>query len=161
MTSPSPPTPAAIDDFIALSGVLTGIDPGLLKPAFPVNDVYLQIMDAARSADRMAYKLLIDLFNICRASHMTDAAIVEKLLGDPGATGLLAKSIILAWYSGTWHRPSGLYTGGDSDVLSAQAYTAGYMWQVAQAHAMGSADYPFGYWNSPPPPLSDFITVTS
>ncbi|MFV3074589.1 hypothetical protein [Niveispirillum fermenti] len=160
MTSSTPPTPAEIDDFIALSGVLTGIDPGLLKPAFPVNDVYLQIMNAARS-DGMVYKLLIDVFKIDRATHMSDAAIVEKILSDTGPRGLLARSIILAWYSGTWHRPAGLYKGGISYVLSADAYTAGYMWQVAQAHPMGSADYPFGYWNSPPPPLSDFITVTS
>ena len=37
------------------------------------------------------------------------------------------------------------------------AYTKGWAWSVAQAHPMGFSTNIFGYWNEPPPPLTDYI----
>lgn len=154
------PTPDDVTDFVNMSAVLTGIAADVLKPAFPVNDVYNQILLAAHTDNPTAYASLISRYKADMAAGNTDAQIVTDLMSGGGADSLLAKCIIIAWYSGTWYVSATLYTGGKSWVLSADAYTAGYMWQVAQAHAMGSADYPFGYWNEPPPALSNFITAS-
>ncbi len=73
---------------------------------------------------------------------------------EPTATAELATM----WYLGVW------FEGSNQIVLSDQAYIGGLSWKVAQAHAMGYAEtggpyWGYGYWNSPPPPLMDFVGV--
>ena len=79
----------------------------------------------------------------------------------------LGRSIILAWYLGVWYAPATLqsYNSGKpgtfpvvpDKVVSPKAYTQGWTWRVAQAHAMGYSDLRFGYWAEDPLKLSDII----
>ncbi|WP_049973826.1 hypothetical protein [Azospirillum sp. B4] len=140
--------------------MLTGIAADVLLPSFPVNNVHQEILDAAYADNATALVQLIDTFTA--AAPTTPPAVLLQTLLVPGntATAYMAKSIILAWYSGAWYASGQLYPAAQRAVprvISDDAYTQGFMWQVAQAHAMGSADYPFGYWNGQPPTLDNFI----
>jgi hypothetical protein len=155
------PSPAPdMTGFIALSSVLTGIAATSLLPSFPTNDVHQQILDAAWADDPDALTELLAAFTAATQRFPNDPAMVLRtlLVSGDSPIALMAKSIILAWYSGAWYATAGLYPAKtrSARVLSAIAYEQGYMWKVAQAHAMGSADYPFGYWNGQPPSLQDY-----
>lgn len=159
MSDPTQQTaPPTMSDFINMSALLTGIAADVLLPSFPVNQVHEQILAAAFAQDPTALANLIAKYKQDTALGLPPNVIINDLMGMGTAESLLSKSIILAWYTGSWYDTASLYTYGNSKVLSAEAYENGYMWKVAQAHAMGSADYPFGYWTDPPPALSDFIT---
>ena len=76
----------------------------------------------------------------------------------------LTRSITLLWYLGGWYVPSALQAHEQSkgkarpgfQVVSANAYTHGWIWRVAQAHPMGYSDMQFGYWKTTPADLKSF-----
>jgi len=65
----------------------------------------------------------------------------------------LARSILLAWYTGEWWDPAELRnsiknkTAVESKVISPAAYTRGWIWRIAEAHPMGYSEQQFGYWS--------------
>lgn len=66
-------------------------------------------------------------------------AIASRLMPASAYSGL-AQSIILLWYTGSW--------GGN--VVAAQSYIQGLMWDVAEAHPPGAKQPGFGSWSIPP-----------
>ncbi|MFT4924296.1 MAG: hypothetical protein ACI8WB_000374 [Phenylobacterium sp.] len=61
--------------------------------------------------------------------------------------GDAARQLLKMWYSGSWDSGT-----ANSNVVSANAYVHGLMWDTIQAHPMGSSNENFGYWSELPAP---------
>ncbi len=66
-------------------------------------------------------------------------AIASRLMPTSAYNGL-AQSIIMLWYSGNW----------GSNVVNAQSYIQGLMWNTAEAHPPGAKQPGFGSWSIAP-----------
>jgi hypothetical protein len=155
-------TPKDMNNFVGLCVVLTGASQNVISPGFDTLNIKQQVYAAAQADNSQALAVLLDRYAALSAAGASPAEIIAEIMQPKELpTARLARSIILAWYSGAWYASAELYAAQQPtpQVLSAVAYEQGLMWKVAQAHAMGSADYPFGYWNSPPPALSQFIAT--
>jgi hypothetical protein len=151
-----------MDNFVELSAALTGVDPKKLAPDVDPINVKQELFDKARTeaGDTFAQALAI--------AGNTPANILGDVLLNQSGEDLrfLCRSIMLLWFLGQWFAPADLkrYAGPNppvspipTEVISSKAYTQGWIWKVAQSHPMGYSDWRFGYWNSQPPPLNDFI----
>lgn len=155
-------SPEDMNNFVGLCVVLTGASQNVISPGFDTMNIKGQVYAAAQADNPEALAALLDQYAALTAAGASPTDIIAATMEPKEQpTAMLARSIILAWYSGAWYASAELYAAQQPTprVLSATAYEQGLMWKVAQAHAMGSADYPFGYWNSPPPPLSQFIAT--
>jgi hypothetical protein len=99
------------------------------------------------------------------AGRTRQQAIIEKVQAADD-TKFLARSIVLMWYLGAWYDPNDLRRASTVEkpivsprtIISAKAYTQGWVWKIAQAHPMGFSEMQFGYWGQPPKlSLNDFI----
>jgi hypothetical protein len=155
----SDPAPAEFDDFIQMSAALTGIDSSKLKPKVDPIDVKTEYFDWVRSRSPEAFSGLLTFFR--SASHKE--RFPDSLFESPQSNteiGWLARSIILLWYLGAWYDPSELRNVDQQlkpKIISAKAYTQGWIWRVAQTHPMGYSEWAFGYWQDDPPPKDKFI----
>ena len=158
--------------FVLLSAALTGIAPGALAPGFtPPKDSNSDVLNSDPGSDPVNIKR--DYFNWVNERH---AATFENLLqivkDNRGSANLattiiekvatkddtlyLGRSIVLMWYLGSWYEPSDLKMAPPSGafipsaVVSAKAYTQGWIWRIAQAHPMGYSELQFGYWSREP-----------
>lgn len=68
-----------------------------------------------------------------------NAAIASRLM-PTSAYNSLAQSIVLLWYTGSW----------GNNVVAAQSYIQGLMWNVAEAHPPGAKQPGFGSWSIAP-----------
>jgi hypothetical protein len=99
------------------------------------------------------------------AGRTRQQAIIEKVQAAGDDTNFLARSIVLMWYLGAWYDPNDLrraskinQTVTPRTIISAKAYTQGWLWKIAQAHPMGFSEMQFGYWGEAPKlSLTDFI----
>ena len=151
--------------FVGLSSMLTGIDAAKLAPPLDPNNVKQVYFDTAKSKGGATFDQLLQIY----AANQTQppAQIAAAVFQQSGAdVCFLARAIMLAWYLGSWYEPGDLqkYSGSNppaapipSTVISADAYTQGWAWSVAQAHPMGYSNFTFGYWAAKPPSLSDFV----
>jgi hypothetical protein len=152
-----------MSDFVTLSDALTGIMATKLAPAADPIDIkrdYFKWLSEKRPA---AFEKLL---NIVRDNRNAPAqAIIDKVQSDP-ENKFLARSIVLMWYLGAWYDPDDLKMLAEPPsppdvshkVISAKAYSQGWVWRVAQTHPMGSSDMQFGYWQRKPnPERPDFI----
>jgi hypothetical protein len=153
-----------MSDFVALSAALTGIMPMKLAPAADPIDIKRDYFKWLSEKQPAAFEKLL---TIVRENRNAPAqAIIDKVQSDP-ESNFLARSIVLMWYLGAWYDPGDLkLLAGppppppdvSHKVISAKAYTQGWVWRVAQAHPMGSSDMQFGYWQRKPnPEHPDFI----
>jgi hypothetical protein len=168
--------------FLVLSQALTGIKVAVLAPEF-AQPKDTDILDADPGTD--PFNVKNDYFRWINAS---DAPTFEKLLQIArdhrqsaldiisqvkahDDTKFLARSIVLLWYLGSWYKPADLANPPAdgpilSQVVSAKAYTLGFVWQIAQAHPMGYSNLQFGYWSREPADPNDkpfpegFISAT-
>jgi hypothetical protein len=151
----TPATP--MQNFVNLSALLTGIAADKLAPALDpknVKQIYYDYIDAQDSA---AFQQLLSIYAANAAQP--PATIADILFNQSGASiCFLARSVMLAWYLGSWYAPADLAQGLPTNVvISSIAYTQGWSWNVAQAHPMGYSNFQFGYWASTPPSLSDYV----
>jgi len=151
-------------DFVALSAALTGVMATKLAPGADPIDIkrdYFKWVSEKRPAD------FEKLLNIVRENRNAPAqVIIDKVQADPESK-FLARSIVLMWYLGAWYDPDDLKMLAEPPpsppevshkVISAKAYSQGWVWRVAQTHPMGSSDMQFGYWQRKPnPERPDFI----
>jgi hypothetical protein len=178
-----PNSPQDMDAFLKLSAALTGIAVKMLAPdtdSLGMRQVYFDFL--ARSKDRAAG--LAALLQVAKSVNLpipadpTLGGIIQQGDVDNLAQAIAAKgddakyfarSIVLMWYFGAWYEPKvlqALATAPDPSkvfvghtIVSAKAYTQGWLWRVAQAHPMGYSDMQFGYWTRAPEPLTDFIAT--
>ena len=164
-TTPASDAVSDMDNFVALSVILTGVAQSVIAPSFDTYNLKDQVYAAAEADDADALAALLAQYATLAAQSAKPGDVIAAVMQPKEAsTARMARSIILAWYSGAWYATADLYGTNPPPtprVLSADAYTQGVMWKVAQAHAMGSADYPFGYWNTQPPALAQFTGTAS
>ena len=152
-----------LDDFVAMSAILTGIAADKLHPSLDTFGTAQEYLDYATAHGGPAFPRLMSAYAAIRSQ--TPAQIGSALLAPSGSTEWMAKTVMLMWYLGAWFEPADLQTyqanptpfPPDFVVISSNAYTQSWIWRVAQSHPMGYSTWRFGYWNAPPPPLNDFI----
>lgn len=164
-----------LDDFVALSAILTGIAADKLHPALDTYETAAEYLAYATTHGGEVFAQLMGIYT--QNSSQPPAAIAALIFADPqGPVAYMAKTVTLMWYLGSWYlqdgedpdSPAGLQTYyknvtqglpgfAPSVVVSSNAYTQGWAWKIGQAHPMGYSDGRFGYWNTPPLPLSDYI----
>jgi hypothetical protein len=172
----TPPVDSDLEVFLKLSAALTGIARNMIAPGTDPLHVGSDYFAFLTKQNPRAFPALLQ---IARAANLqvpgqgTDGIIkqpdVDKLVQTISANDdakYLARSIVLMWYLGAWYEPDELKAlAGDPKhfvgytVISAKAYTQGWLWRVAQAHPMGYSDMQFGYWTRPPEPRDYFITA--
>lgn len=156
----TPPALKDFQDFIAISEALTGIDGDLLAPdrnpahADPAQSVKVAYFRLA-TVEAATYLALKQEFFAALSREakrdgpaLTRAATPLLSSASPGVADL-ARSILMAWYFGVWYEWN---VGGRArfTVVSAQAYTEGWVWRIAEAHAPGYSNLRFGHWAHPP-----------
>jgi hypothetical protein len=157
--------------FVNLSALLTGINAANLAPPLSPSTVPQQYFDTAQKNGGATFAQLLSIYDNAVAQGMSAAQIAAQVFEDNGADiCYLARSIMLAWYLGSWYDPKVLQAYNSpkpppgpppSVVILMDAYTQGWAWNVAQAHPMGYSNYTFGYWAKNPPSLADFTGATS
>jgi hypothetical protein len=154
-------TPTPLQTFVDLSALLTGIAADKLAPALDPKNLKQIYFDYIQQQDGPLFDQLLSIF--ATNSSQPPATIADIIFNQSGADiRYLARSVMLAWYLGSWYAPADLMAGRNTNVvISAVAYTQGWSWNVAQAHAMGYSNFQFGYWASNPPSLSDFVGANS
>jgi D-sorbitol dehydrogenase-like protein len=144
--------------FVDLSAILTGIDANSLAPGVDPFKVKIEYFDLAKKV-QPAFSQLLAFYTQNKSADPKDTEqrdVAKKILNrnDP-AIRALARSIMLAWLTGSWYDPVALEKGvNSSSVVSPNAYTQGWVWRVAQTHPMGYSTLQFGYWQDPPLELS-------
>jgi hypothetical protein len=144
----------AMQLFLKLSSVLTGISESKLAPTKDPINIKETYFDRARRDPH--FGRLLQMFDPGKPET------AEFIFKHPEPEiRYLARSIMLAWYLGAWYEPQKLASPSSGpisfEVISAQAYTQGWVWRVAQAHPMGYSELPFGYWSNNPFDLDTFI----
>jgi hypothetical protein len=155
-TSPTAPS-TPMQTFVAMSALLTGIAADKLAPPLDPKNVKQIYFDYIGKAAGASFQKLLSIY-AANASQppATIADIIFNQSGDD--IRYLARSVMLAWYLGSWYAPADLAAKRATNVvISSMAYTQGWSWNVAQAHAMGYSNFQFGYWASNPPTLADFV----
>jgi hypothetical protein len=125
-----------------------GADPVDLK-----RDYFVWVNDREPALFERLLRLTRD--NLNPAARSRQDVIIEKVqVADD--TKFLARSIVLMWYLGAWYKPADLRKAVTSPdfvphmIISAKAYSRGWIWRIAQAHPMGFSEMQFGYWAEPP-----------
>ena len=156
--------PATLDQFVALSAVLTGIAAGNLKPFLDTHGTAQTYFNVASTRGGAAFTQMMSIFVANQSqSPQTIGTLILQQSGDDVA--YMAKSVMLLWYLASWYEPAALkaYKADPFKnpapfvVVSSDAYTQGWVWRVGQTHPMGYSTWRFGYWNTAPAPLSQFI----
>lgn len=152
-----------MDLFVGLSSVLTGIGQQQLAPNVDPKDIKQLYFDKAKAENPAVFNQLLSIYQTTEGQGPD--AVAAAVFANPD-TCFLARSIMLAWYLGSWYKPADLQRNSEqkdprnppleSTVISADAYTQGWAWNVAQAHPMGYSNFTFGYWSENPPSLADF-----
>jgi hypothetical protein len=172
--TPAPAAPDPLDDFVALSALLTGIAAKQLHPDLDTHGTAAEYLAYAVQHGGASFTQLMTIYrqNAGRAPPVLAELILKSsgpLIAD------MAHTVMLMWYLGAWYEPAALadyvercQAASPTDpapfppnfvVISSDAYTQGWAWRVGQAHPMGYSDLRFGYWNGPPQPLEDLVGV--
>lgn len=154
--SPAEAATAADDlaTFVDLSAILTGVDANSLAPGVDPFKVKIEYFDLAKNV-QPGFSQLLAFYTQNKSTDPKDTEqkdVAKKILNhnDP-AIRALARSIMLAWLTGSWYDPAALEKGiNSSSVVSPKSYTQGWVWRVAQTHPMGYSTLQFGYWQDPP-----------
>jgi hypothetical protein len=133
-----------LEDFIALSGVLTGnkeLDRTIAQ------QYLLKI-----SADVHGHKLgdLLRTFREIKAAGGDVVKGISQRIMNDETLGPLAQQIIVLWYTSALHRKDN--KGNDVWDFSndPNEYFSGLIWSVIHAHPLGLSGGYFGHWKYPP-----------
>jgi hypothetical protein len=152
-------------EFVTLSSALTGIDGAMLAPGIDPTNIKQAYFDTAQQADPTLFATLLGIV-AANPTLPPDQLATLVLVNSGEPIRFFARSIMLAWYLGSWYNPDDLKRYAVPKppeipipfrVISMDAYTNGWAWSVAQAHPMGYSTMTFGYWGAPPPSLADYI----
>lgn len=146
-----------LQTFVNLSALLTGIAADKLAPSLDPKNVKQIYFDYISQQAGATFQQLLSIYDA--NATQPPATIADIIFNQSGQDiCFLARSVMLAWYLGSWYAPADLAAGKSTNVvISAVAYTQGWAWNVAQAHPMGYSNFQFGYWASNPPTLVDFV----
>lgn len=129
-----------LDDFVALSSILTGeqnLDKGLAQQ-------YIQRILQEPLGSQL--ENLLTLFHEIQARGGDIVGEVRKHIIENAALSPLAKQIIILWYTSAVPEPD----GKNWRFGSPEEYFSGLIWSVIQAHPPGLSGGYFGHWKYPP-----------
>lgn len=86
------------------------------------------------------FREVSDIFENSKGNSEKILQAIANRLMPSSAYGGLAQSIVQLWYTGSW--------GGN--VVSAQSYIEGLVWNVAETHPPGAKQPGFGSWSIAP-----------
>lgn len=148
-----------LDEFVALSAVLTGYHADVLKPSADTQRVSEALYAELSNADnKIPAAQLQQLTDTWRSIANTPAATMEdkvweQIIQNPAITRL-AQNIIYMWYLGIWYdlskNPNSFTTPNNDHVVSSVTYINGLVWGEMGAHPMGFSTGDYGYWAKPP-----------
>ena len=157
----STPTPTPLQTFVSMCALLTRIAADKLAPPLDPKNLKQIYFDYIH---QQAGPLFDQLLSIYAANASQPPATIADIIFNQSGNDIryLARSVMMAWYLGGWYAPADLMAGRNANVvISSVAYTQGWSWNVAQAHAMGYSNFQFGYWAADPPTLADFVGGTA
>lgn len=161
LPAPAPAADAApdpgtrIDEFLALSVVLTGFAPYDLQGTGVADELLATLW---RIVPQPARELLDTWRAIAQAPPPggVDEGVRTRILGD-AKLGPVARNVITMWYTGLWvplptqwHYAYGAFPEDQNQVVSALAYQESLVWKAAGTHPMGARQPGFGTWALPP-----------
>lgn len=154
----------ALSDFVTMSAALTGFTADTLRPGTDpggLAGIYLDTVIKEVGATAYAALHTLYLANAKDPPQQIADTLLETSSGEPASkTAQLAQSIVQMWYLGNWYAPAlpacPPAAASPVRVISSEAYKSGLAWKLLQAHPMGYSEFSFGYWNTQPPPLSEF-----
>jgi hypothetical protein len=147
-----------LDDFLALSSVLTGFSVFRLKGTGQA-EPYLST--ATEIAGDAVVRALLSVFRRVTDNAADDEGAIERgirrhILSD-GKLGPVARNLIKLWYVGTWYvlpvewRESFANGGRDRTfVVSPDAYTEGLLWPAVGANPSGAKPLGYSMWAMAP-----------
>ena len=126
------------ESFLQLSAALTGFSRVDLQGTGVVDEYWATVIDKAgqQTADDLlaAWQIVQD------ADETIDTGLRNEILSN-SVLGPVAHNIIIMWYTGQW---------GSDNIVSAQAYQQGLVWDAIGAHTQGAKQQGFGTWSLPP-----------
>ncbi|MBD1895504.1 sugar dehydrogenase complex small subunit [Coleofasciculus sp. FACHB-129] len=129
-----------LDDFVALSSVLTGehkLDRNLA-------DQYMQRVLQEPVGNQL--ENLLKLFYEIQSEGDDIVGKIRKQIIENSTLGPLAKQIIILWYTSGFPEADGkTWRFG-----SPEGYFSSLMWSIIQAHPPGLSGGYFGHWKYPP-----------
>ena len=133
-----------LDDFIAMSSVLTGtreLDRGIAGQYFE---------RISKDAEGSKLSALLGVFReIQAAGGDTTEAIRQRIMND-GALGPLAQQIIILWYTSAIHTQDEKGNHKFDFPDDPNQYFSGLVWTAIRAHPLGLSGGYFGHWKYPP-----------
>jgi hypothetical protein len=160
------------NNFVGLSAILTGYQPGDLAPSIdPIGQAseYLNWIEQRQDVDQQTFLQMLSIYQTIAQNvaaqlppfdpnnptpaqaTMLSELVGQQILSDPGMASI-ARRIIRLWYLSAWYTTEPPDPQSDGEIISMNAYTLGLAWDAAQAHPMGYSELHFGYWAVTPPP---------
>lgn len=132
-------TPKELDLFLNISSHLTGFKTIALLGT-GMAETYFNTIVAHVNPKTVAlfYKACAEILALENETEITEA-IKNELIPDGNYAGI-GKKIILMWYLGNW----------ENEVISANAYTQGLVWEAAETHPPGAKQPGFDSWRERP-----------
>lgn len=144
-----------LDDFVALSGALTGYTAAELRGT-GMGETYLAHVAAIVGESFAARMWQVGHDVVHRAGHDLESEIELRMLDDPDF-GPVARNLIVLWYTGQWvqlprewRQRNGANPNDVDAILSADSYTEGLVWNAIGTHPQGAKAPGFATWVTPP-----------
>ncbi|OCX50491.1 hypothetical protein BEL04_22185 [Mucilaginibacter sp. PPCGB 2223] len=141
------------DLFLEISALLTGFNKAELQGTGMVATYYNTVANIPQDPNYSDQELAANEANvgfffeevnsILKENKKDESKLQQAIAGrlmPLSAYNGLAQSIITLWYTGSW----------GANVVNAQAYIQGLMWDTAEAHPPGAKQPGFGSWSFPP-----------
>lgn len=134
-------TVSSFDLFIDLSIYLTGFSHFELMATGMASTYYDWLEKQAKSE----FSDLLTSFE--KVQSLSDAQKQAVIQANHQILSPFVRSIIKLWYLGQWYNPD---DPTQSEILSAQSYQEGLVWNAIKAHPQGAKQQGFGAWSLPP-----------
>jgi hypothetical protein len=130
-----------LEDFLALSKILTGVD--ALDPA--LGSQYLDRLLSSPLA--LPLRQILDLFHTLKSGAALADQVKQRILSDDSLRPTVAQ-IILLWYTSALLDNTGVPS--NFRYGTQEEYFSGLAWQIMGAHVPGLSGGYFGHWRYRP-----------
>ncbi|MFY8273548.1 hypothetical protein AAEU32_05435 [Pseudoalteromonas sp. SSDWG2] len=151
-----------LDNFVALSALLTGFNEDIIAPTLDVDDmksVYFSLWQAKIDAQHpQLSETILSAFAQLKSQGKSASQIGMSLLDDSRGEPFIfaCRALIYLWYMGAWPTVAADNSSTSFTIVSGKAYSKALVWQVMQAHPMGDSDLHYGYWAEAPAALCNY-----
>ncbi len=129
--------------FLRISTYLTGFNEVELQGTGMVQ-TYYDVVQKKMGQETLTcfYEAIDGIFQQNKTEAQINEAIAAQLIPDAAYNGL-AKKMITMWYEGNWIEDAATF---NAEVISAESYIQGLMWEAAETHPPGAKQPGFGSW---------------